>query len=228
MTRTLALLTLNEIDGVRVLVPRLSTDVADEILAVDGGSTDGTREFLEACGIRVVVQERPGRGEAFRVAVKMSSGDHLVFFSPDGNEDPHDIPPLFQALERGVDMIIASRFLPGARNEEDSAILPVRKWANQVFTFMANVLWNCGPYVTDTINGFRGISRAAFMKLAPQSMGYAIEYEITIHAMKQRMRIVEIPTIEGDRIGGKTKAPSFRTGLVFLSLFIGEVHWKNG
>ena len=227
MTRTLVLLTLNEIDGVRALAPQLPTDVVDKVLAVDGGSTDGTHEFLEANGIRVVVQERPGRGEAFRVAVEVSSGDHLVFFSPDGNENPRDIPRLFQSLDSGADMVIASRFLPGGHNEEDGATLPLRKWVNQAFTFLANVLWNRGPYITDTINGFRGIRRGAFLKLAPQSMGYTIEYEMTIRAMKQRMRIVEIPTIEGDRIGGRTKAPSLYTGLVFLRFFIAEIFRKG-
>lgn len=227
MKHTLILLTLNETDGVRALVPQLLAGVADEVLAIDGGSNDGTREFLEANGIRVVVQEQRGRGEAFRLGVRMSSGDHLVFFSPDGNEDHRDLPHLFEKLDSGADMVIASRFLPGARNEEDDAALPMRKWVNQAFTIMANVLWNRGPRITDTINGFRGITRSAFLRLAPESVGYTIEYELTIRAMKARLRILEIPTIEGGRIAGKTKAPSFRTGLVFLRFFIRELLRKG-
>lgn len=223
MTRTLVLLTLNEINGVRALVPQLPTDIVDEVLAVDGGSTDGTREFFEAHGIHVVVQDRPGRGEAFRVAVRESSGDHLVFFSPDGNEDPSDIPRLFEALDSGADMAIASRFLPGGRNEEDEVILPLRKWVNQAFTFLANVIWNRGPWVSDTINGFRGVRREVFWQLAPESMGYTIEYEMTIRAMKAGMRIVEIPTIEWQRIGGITKGPSFPTGVAFSRFLVSEI-----
>ena len=220
MTRTLVLLTLNEIEGVRALVPKLPIDVVDEALAVDGGSTDGTCEFLEANGIRVVIQERPGRGEAFRVAINQSSGNHVVFYSPDGNEDPADIPRLFEALEFGADMVTASRFLPGARNEEDDTLLPLRKWANQAFTFLANVVWNRGDWVTDTINGFRGVRREVFWQLAPQSMSYTIEYEMTIRAMKLGFRVVEIPTREGDRIGGTTKIASLPAGFAFLRLFI--------
>jgi glycosyltransferase involved in cell wall biosynthesis len=227
MKRTLVLLTLNEIGGVRALVPQLTADMADETLAVDGGSIDGTQEFLEASGVPVVGQSQRGRGEAFRVAVRESSGDHLVFFSPDGNEDLSDIPRLFEQLDAGADMVIASRFLPGSRNEEDASSLPMRKWVNQAFTLMANVLWNRSPRVTDTINGFRGITRSAFLRLAPESMGYTIEYELTIRAMKARMRILEIPTIEGERIAGETKAPSFRTGLVFLRFFIKELFRKG-
>lgn len=223
MRRTLVLLTLNEIDGVRVLASKLPMVVVDEVLAIDGGSTDGTREFLQAQGIRVVVQERPGRGEAFRVAVEASSGDYLVFFSPDGNENPSDIPCVFEALDAGADMAIASRFLPEAGNEEDGALLPLRKWANQAFTSVANILWNRGPYITDTINGFRGITRAAFLKLAPRSMGYTIEYEMTIRAIKQNMNIVEIATVEGQRIGGITKGPSLEVGFSFLRFLLAEL-----
>lgn len=223
MTRTLIILTLNEIEGVRTVLPGLPGKVADEVVAVDGGSTDGTREFMTGLGIRVVAQERRGRGEAFRVGVGASTGHTLVFFSPDGNEDPSDIVTLFGALENGADMAIASRFLPGGRNEEDDTALPFRKWANQAFTSLANAMWNRGPYVTDTINGFRGITRAGFHALAPRSMGYTIEYEMTIRAMQRGMKIVEIPTREGQRIAGVTKGSSMRVGLSFIRFLLAEV-----
>jgi glycosyltransferase involved in cell wall biosynthesis len=221
--RTLVLLTLNEIDGVRALVPRIPKGIAGETIAVDAHSTDGTIEFLASQGIKVLTQERRGRGEAFRLAVQGSNGDYLVFFSPDGNEDPADIVKLFEALEAGADMAIASRFLPDSRNEEDDSALPLRKWTNQAFTFMANAIWNRRKYVTDTINGYRGITRSAFLKLAPQSMGYTIEYELTIRSWKHKLNVVEIPTIEGQRIAGETKGPSFQVGLSFLRFFLGEL-----
>jgi glycosyltransferase involved in cell wall biosynthesis len=224
MARSLIILTLNEIDGVRQLIPCLPRDTADEILAVDGGSTDGTREFLREWAIPVYEQTRRGRGEAFRVGMAYSTGDNVVFFSPDGNEDPADIPGLFSLLEAGADMAIASRFLPGARNEEDEAALPLRKWVNQTFTFLANIIWNRGrPWVSDTINGFRGIRRPAFQQLAPTSLGYTIEYELTIGAMRAGMTIAEIPTVENGRIGGETKGASWPTGITFLRFFWGEV-----
>ncbi len=223
MSSTLILLTLNEIDGVRALLSRLPLKALDEVLAVDGGSRDGTREFLENAGIRVILQKQPGRGEAFRIGVGASRGANIVFFSPDGNDDPDDVLRLFRELEQGAEMVIASRFVSGARNEEDDDRLRPRKWANQAFSWAANRLWNRGPYVTDTINGFRGVQRHVFEALAPSSVGFTIEYEMTIRAMKQGRRIVEIPTIVGARIAGTTKAPSFRTGLTFLNFFFREL-----
>ncbi len=224
-TRTIIILTLNEVDGVRWLLdegPDLF-EMAEEVVSVDGGSTDGTRELLESANIRVIDQEINGRGEAFRVAVNATRGDHLVFFSPDGNEDPGDIPGLFELLEKGANIAIASRFLAGSRNEEDDLRFPFRKWANQAFSLTANLFWNKGPYVSDTINGFRGITRSAFLGLAPTSIGYSIEYEITIRAMKMGLILSEMPTREGNRVGGVSKAPSILTGIRFTRFLIKEV-----
>ena len=223
MTRSLVILTLNEIDGVRALIPKLPRSYVDETIAVDGGSTDGTREFLIEQDIKIVDQERRGRGAAFRVAMRATSGAYVVFFSPDGNEDPADILPLFEKLEGGADMAIASRFLKESRNEEDDDFLAWRKWANQGFTVIANLIWNRKGWISDTINGFRGVRRSIFWQLKPESMGYTIEYELTIRAIKAGLTIVEIPTIESARIGGETKAPSVRTGLIFTKFLLQEL-----
>lgn len=225
--RSLILLTLNEIEGSKVMIPKIPRSEIGEIIAVDGGSTDGTCEFFKENGIRVVDQQsKKGRGEAFNIAVEVCKGSNIVFFSPDGNEDPQDIPKLFRELEQGAPMVIASRFLPGAKNEEDGKLLPFRKWANQGFGWLANVFFNKGPYVSDTINGFRGVQKNIFNTLSPSSKGYSIEYELTIHAMKKGFKIAEIPTLETDRVAGETKAGSIKTGLIFLKLFLRELFSK--
>jgi glycosyltransferase involved in cell wall biosynthesis len=228
------LLTLNERDGVEQLRDFLSSPPASEVVVVDGGSNDGTVQILQEMGHRVVGQQRRGRGEAFRVGVQASSGELIVFFSPDGNEDPADVERLFQALEAGNDMVIASRFLPDSVNEEDGDLLPLRKWVNQIFTLAANLIWHLGrPYVSDSINGFRGLTRTAFEKISPRSSRFTIEYELTIGAMRQGMRIHEIATIEGQRAGGQSKAVSLPVGLDFVRFLMAELRrdlkgcWKG-
>ncbi len=223
MKKSLIFLTWNEFDGTKKILPEIKNDWADEIIVVDGGSKDGTVELFQARGIKVFGQEKRGRGEAFRVGVANTTGDHLVFFSPDGNEHAADIPRVFDELAKGADMVIASRFLPGSRNEEDHSLLPLRKWVNQAFSLIANLFWNRGEYVTDTINGFRGLTRKAWNQLAPESTAFTIEYELSIRSMKQKLKIKEFPTAEGDRVGGVSKVPSFRAGIIFLRLLLHEI-----
>lgn len=223
MKTTLVILTKNEISGLRVVGPKIPKDTVDEILAVDFKSTDGTREYLSELGFTVIDQVVPGRGEAFRLAVEQATGDALIFFSPDGNEDPNDIPKFKQYFEAGNEVVIATRMAKGAHNEEDDHWWRLRKWVNLAFTLIANVLWNrSGRYVTDTINGFRGVLKKTFKDLNLDGPGYTIEYQMSIRSLKTRRKITEFPTYEGQRIGAGG-SPAFRTGVVFIKLLLREI-----
>lgn len=221
--RTLILLTYNEIHGATGLFDRLPLNCADEVFAVDGGSKDGTVEFLSAKGVRVVSQDRRGRGRAFTLGAREASGENLVFFSLDFNEDPADIPVLFDKLDQGADMVIASRMMAGAVNEEDARVIRLRKWVNQAFTLIVNAIWNRGPYITDTINGFRGITKKAFFSLNCDCDGFDIEFTMSIRALKAGMKIAEFPTHEYPRIGGVSTAESWPTGVLFVSRLFKEL-----
>jgi glycosyltransferase involved in cell wall biosynthesis len=220
---TLVLLTLNEIDGVGHVFPKLPLSAVDELLVVDGGSTDGTLEFFAARGVRVIRQARRGRGEAFRLAAEHARNEWLVFFSPDGNEDPEDIPRLIDGLAAGYDMVIASRFMSGARSEDDDKFLfASRRWGNLMFTGLVNLLFR-GPRITDTINGYRAVTRTAFRRLAPDAQGYAIEFQMSMRALRLGLRVLEIPTEESARVGrGVSKLNAVPVGLTFLRLLLRE------
>jgi glycosyltransferase involved in cell wall biosynthesis len=221
---TLVVLTLNEIEGVTDVFPKLPLHCLDEVLVVDGGSTDGTLQFFDSRGVRVIRQERRGRGEAFRLAVRHARNDFLIFFSPDGNEDPDDIPRLIEGLAAGYDMVIASRFMPGARSEDDDKFLfASRRWGNLMFTWLVDVLCRERTPITDTINGYRAITRSAFARLAPDAEGYAIEFQMSIRALQLGLRVLEIPTQESPRIGrGVSKLNAIPVGLKFGALLVRE------
>jgi glycosyltransferase involved in cell wall biosynthesis len=224
MTRdsTLVLLVLNEIDGLRQVWDALPLSEFARVLAVDGGSTDGTREFLTAHGITILDQPIAGRGVAFRVAAEASDTERMVYYSPDGNEDPADIVRLDDLIAGGADLAIASRFASGAVNEETDTLRP-RARVNQTLTWLANRLFNHGPYVTDTINGFRAMRRRALLDLQTTVKRFPIEYQISIRAMRRRWKIAEIATIEGQRAGGESKALSWPVGKDHIKVLLCEL-----
>lgn len=211
---TLIILTRNEIEGVTAVLPTIPRNFVDEVFAVDFNSTDGTVEFFKQNNINVVNQQKPGRSEAFRIGAAHARGKYLIFFSPDGNEDPSDIPTIIRLLKKGNDLVIASRFMKESRNEEDDQAFRFRKWANQVFTRLVNLLWR--GHVTDSINGYRGIKKTSFESLQIDAEGFAVEFQMTIRALKTHMKIAEFPTREGNRIGGSSGSAAIPTGMKFL------------
>jgi glycosyltransferase involved in cell wall biosynthesis len=223
MKISLVILTYNEIVGLQAVFDRIPQEAVDEIFAVDGGSTDGTVDFLRERGIKVHGQTVQGRGEAFRVAFQKARGDALLFFSPDGNEDPLDIPKFRPFLEQGYDMVVGTRMVKGAHNEEDDLFFKWRKWANNIFNLMANLTWNRTGFVTDTINGFRAITKSAWKIMALDGPGYTIEYQSSIRCFKKGLKIAEFPTREDARIDGREGSPSTKTGLEFLKLYLREL-----
>lgn len=220
---TLIILTRNEITGLTSLIHKIPLHTVDEYFLVDYKSKDGTVEFAKKNKIPVVKQNKPGRAEAFRIGFRNAHGKYLIFFSPDGNENPDDIPKLVLSLTAGADMCIASRFLKASRNEEDNQFFKWRAWANIGFTFLANIIFNRSKYVSDTINGYRAITKDAFEKLHVDVQGFAIEYQMSMRAMKLGMKIDEIPTLEGERIGGFSTSYAIPTGMKFVYYLLREI-----
>lgn len=230
MNITLVLITLNEIEGLKKLFDKIPMNSVNEVIAIDGGSSDGTLEFMQAKNITVYPQAVKGRGEAIREAFRRAKGDALILFSPDGNEDPNDIPKFRPLLVAGNDIVIATRMVKGAWNEEDDQFIRLRKWVNNAFTLLANIIWNRGPWVSDTINGYRAITKKAWGVLALDGPGYTIEYQGSIRAFKRGLKIAEFVTQEARRFDGAEGSPSIPTGIAFIKIFFYELKvgktWK--
>jgi hypothetical protein len=184
-------------------------------------------EFYKEKSIKYISQKKSGRGSAILEGFDAyPQYDGYIIFSPDGNEDLGDLPKFIEGIECNNDLIIASRMLVGAHNEEDPYFLKPRKWANNIFNLIINILFNKSEYVSDSINGYRAISRSALNRIKLDACDYTIEYQMTIRCMKLGLTITEFSTFEGQRNYGQTGAPSIETGVKFLLRLIKEIFHK--
>ena len=229
MSRTLFVPTLNEIVGMKAVMPLVESSWVDQILVVDGGSQDGTIEYAKECGYDVFVQQRKGLRHAFTEGFPLITGDHVVTFSPDGNSVPEAIPQVFDALEAGQDMVIASRYLGDATSQDDSLITRFGNWS---FTQAINVLFG-GSY-TDSFVMFRGYRTKLFYELdlhldefyaRPERLFFTtvgIEPLLSIRCAKRNCKVTEIPADEPARIGGEAKLQVIRWGCAYLYQVLSE------
>jgi glycosyltransferase involved in cell wall biosynthesis len=211
-TVTLLIPVLNEIQGVREIMPRIKREWCDQIVVVDGGSTDGTLEYFRDRGYRVVTQRRRGMRYAFLDALPHVTGDIIIEFSPEGNSIPEVLPALVAKMNEGYDMVIVSRYLDGARSEDDDFVSGL---ANLVFTKTINLFFRAR--YTDAMVMYRAYRRALIEELdLDKDRSYWPEEALfrkrvgwepllSIRAAKRRLRIAEIPGSEPARIGGARK-----------------------
>jgi glycosyltransferase involved in cell wall biosynthesis len=209
--------TINEIAGLSVVLPQIKREWVDEIILSDGGSTDGTVEFAERHGCVIHHQKTLGYGLALREAIAISTGDLIIEFQPDGNSDPAKIPEMIAKINEGYDVVIGSRYQPGAISWDDDI---VTKIGNRIFTFLVNLIFR--SRYTDTLIGTRIFRRDSFEKLNMRCTGLSWAIELPIRFAKKKMRIAEIPANEPKRIGGQRKMRPFKHGFEFLMTMLRE------
>lgn len=220
---SLIILTLNEIEAIKKIFSKIPFKIFDECFVVDGGSTDGTIEYFKKRKIKVYLQDKPGHGEAYKFGLKKAKGEVIVYFSGDGNEKPEDIPRMLKEIEKGYDLVIASRFMKGAKTFDAG---PGRRFGNRFFTFLVNFFWGGG--VTDVFNAFRAVNKKSMERLKLESSFFDTELEMVIRALKKGYKIKEFPTIELSRIGGKAKLETWRDGKINLIRFLKELGMIKG
>ena len=211
MKTALIIPTMNEIDGVKAIMPQIDRSWCDETIVADGGSTDGTVEWLNQNNWSVFVQKGKGLGNAYREALAKTTADIIITFSPDGNSVPERIPELIEEMKKGYDMVIVSRYLSGAKSLDDDYLT---SWGNPLFTGLINFCFG-GKY-TDSLVIFRAYKRELLEKLKIDALHLTYEAQISIRAAKGKLRIGEIPGDEPKRIGGVRKMRPFHTGLAIL------------
>ncbi len=198
MKITLLIPTLNEVEGVKATMPRIKKDWVDEILVVDGNSTDGTREYLQEHSYNVITQKKPGIVAAWWEGFEAAKGDVIILFSPDNNSIPELIPALVDKIREGYDMAIASRYMKGAKSYDDSFFTG---FGNFLFTRMViNTLF--GAKYTDALVMYRAFKKELLTKLEMSNVkGPFFEAVLSIRCAKKKLKVAEIPGDEPQRIG---------------------------
>jgi len=223
---TLCLLTWNEIAGCEHDLPALPLDAFDEVFAIDGGSTDGTCEYLRSRGITVHHQDLPSYNGAYLCAFRQCTTDALVMFHPKGSIDPQAVLQFRALFERGADLVIASRIGAGSHNEEDDRLLKPRKWFVMALGLLASILWRrSGPLAWDVLHGFRGMRKPAFFAIDPLPKGVSIDLEMVARSYKKRLHVATFPVVERPRLRGTTHFKAWPTGkrlLKYLWLELGR------
>ncbi len=185
---------------------------ADELLVVDGHSTDATREIAAQFGARVLLDNGRGKGDAIRVGIREATGDVLVFIDADGSHDPRDIPALVQPIVDGLaDHVSGSRMLGGSDELHATLHQFVRLMGSQIITLSVN--YTQGVRLTDCQNGFRAIRREVALALDLREEITTIEQEMVIKTVRSGYRLVEVPTHEYVRANGESR---FRVREVWL------------
>jgi glycosyltransferase involved in cell wall biosynthesis len=227
-------LTLNEIDGVRAIMPQVDHSLFDQIIILDGGSTDGTREWARENGYELYVQKRRGIRFAYFEVLDKIKGDMIVTFSPDGNCKPEHLAELVAKMKEGYDLIIVSRYLAHATSHDDDLITSFGNW---LFTKTINILH--GGHYTDAMNIYRAYWKHTIYDLdLDKDEGYALperlfrtviswEPLMAVRAAKRKLRITEIPGDEPARIGGHRKLQIWRWGAAYYFQFFRELFfWR--
>lgn len=234
MNVTLLVPTLNEIEGMKTIMPRVKPEWCDQVLVVDGQSTDGTAEYARAQGYDVVIQQKKGMRHAYMESLPHVKGDYVLTFSPDGNSIPELIPQCIDKLKEGYDMVIVSRYAPGAKSYDDDAVTSFGNW---LFTTLINLIH--GAHYTDAMVIYRAYPKKLIYELdLDKDSSYEFEEKLfrtniswepllSVRCAKRKLKCADIPGDEPAREGGERKLQVLKWGAAYMFEVFREIFvWK--
>jgi dolichol-phosphate mannosyltransferase len=207
--------TYDEALNIEELLQRTRAALPDsDILVLDDNSPDGTADIAERVGAElghIEVLRRPakrGLGEAYRAgfAVGIARGyDMVIQIDADLSHDPAVLPQLVAEIDKGADVAIGSRYVPGGE-------IPFWPWRRRALSKYGNLYttFMLRTEVKDTTAGFRAYRRDMLKAIDfenSRSKGYGWQMELTYRVRRQQGRIVEIPITFTDRVRGYSKMP---------------------
>ncbi|TDK25586.1 glycosyltransferase family 2 protein [Arthrobacter crusticola] len=200
--------TLNEAMNLPWVLRRMPSYV-DEVVIVDGRSTDNTVKVARAVRGDVVIvnEQRKGKGVALRAGFAAASGDIIVMLDADGSMDPQEIGWFISPLQHDFDFVKGSRHVTGGGSED---LTWLRRVGNQALTGLANMVLHSN--YSDLCYGYIAFRRECLEVLQLESDGFEIETELIVKAAKAGLRIAEVPSLELDRISGASNLQTFRDG----------------
>jgi glycosyltransferase involved in cell wall biosynthesis len=208
----------NEAKNVRHVLP-LIPDEVDEVILVDGNSTDGTVDVARGLrpDIRVVRQAGTGKGNALRAGFAAARGDIIVMIDADGSTDPREIPVFVSMLMAGADFVKGSRFMQGGGSAD---ITWLRKMGNWGLTTLVKLLY--GGSFTDLAYGYAAFWRHIVPALELDGDGFEIETMLNVRALRSGVRVAEVPSFEAERLHGESNLDTFRDGWRVLKTILRE------
>lgn len=195
---------------------------ADEVLVVDGHSTDRTRELAEKAGAKVILDRGLGKGDGYRVGLAEAKGEVAVFLDADGSHDPAEIPRLTGPILNGdFDLVIGSRWRGGSDDIHPNFNHLIRDLGGNLLSIIISRWFR--TEITDCLHGFRALRRPIGLGLSLSANDFDIEHEMVIKMLKRGYRVGEAPVHEYARQGGKSKLPTFRKAHIFWWRLVREL-----
>jgi glycosyltransferase involved in cell wall biosynthesis len=209
---------LNEAENLPYVLSRIP-DWVDEVVLVDGHSTDQTVEVARQVrpDIRIVMQEGRGKGAALRSGFAATTGDLTVMLDADGSTDPAEIVAFVGALLAGADFVKGSRFLQGG----GTADMPFyRKLGNWAFVISVRLLF--GGNYSDLLYGYNAFWSRVVPQLNLDADGFEIETLMNVRALRAGLKVAEVPSFEAKRLHGEGRLRAIPDGWRVLKTIVRE------